>query len=194
MIYNFVNLVSWRFFIEIKSTNQRTIFVDSLSLLFCCRLFGVKVEKKSGINFFHNNINTDDSIFLIASNNNSFNHKMILPFWKSIDEISISEINTQKLYDYNNIVIGISSPKQDHLAQLINNQFPEKNIFCLGAAIYTSSQSLQSDKISLNWLFMMFRDFKRFKNKMYSTLKELYLINFTSKSKEKFKLFLKLLN
>jgi hypothetical protein len=190
MTNHFVNLVSWRYFIK-KYSDKRNIFIDSLSLYFCCRLFGFSTKKTSGVYFFHNNIDIENSIFLLSEGNNLFKNNIVLPFWKSIDEISLDNLLIQKIEAYDSIVIGISSPKQDYLADLINDLYPEKNIFCLGAAVYTSSNNLRSDKLSLNWLSMMLNDFNRFKEKIRITIKEFLLIIFISKSRENFKFFLK---
>lgn len=190
MTNHFVNLVSWRYFIK-KYSDKRNIFIDSLSLYFCCRLFGFSTKKTSGVYFFHNNIDIENSIFLLSEGNNLFKNYIVLPFWKSIDEISLDNLLIQKIEAYEYIVIGISSPKQDYLADLINDLYPEKNIFCLGAAVYTSSNNLRSDKLSLNWLSMMLNDFNRFKEKIRITIKEFLLIIFISKSRENFKFFLK---
>lgn len=192
MTNHFVNLVSWRYFIN-KYSDKRNIFIDSLSLYFCCRLFGFSTKKTSGVYFFHNNIDIENSIFLLSEDNNLFKNNIVLPFWKSIDEISLDNLLIQKIEAYESIVIGISSPKQDYLADLINDFYPEKNIFCLGAAVYTSSNNLRSDKMSLNWLSMMLNDFNRFKEKIRITIKEFLLIIFISKSRENFKYFLKIL-
>jgi hypothetical protein len=190
MTNHFVNLVSWRYFIK-KYSDKRNIFIDSLSLYFCCRLFGFSTKKTSGVYFFHNNIEIENSIFLLSEDNNLFKNNIVLPFWKSIDEISLDNLLIQKIEAYESIVIGISSPKQDYLADLINDLYPEKNIFCLGAAVYTSSNNLRSDKLSLNWLSMMLNDFNRFKEKIRITIKEFLLIIFISKSRQNFKFFLK---
>ncbi len=192
MTNHFVNLVSWKYFIK-KSSSKRNIFIDSLSLWFCCRIFGFSTKKKSGIYFFHKNIDIENSFFLLSKDNNLFKNNIVLPFWKSIDEISLDNSLIKKLESYESIVIGISSPKQDFLADLINNLYPEKNIFCLGAAIYTSSKNLKSDKLGVNWLSMMLNDFSRFKEKIRITIKEFLSIIFISKSRENFKLFLKTL-
>ena len=128
---------------------------------------------------------------MLSEDNNLFKNNVVLPFWKSIDEISLDNLLIHKIEGYESIVIGISSPKQDYLADLINDLCPEKNIFCLGAAVYTSSNNLRSDKLSLNWFSMMFNDFNRFKEKIIITIKEFLLIIFISKSRENFKSFLK---
>lgn len=190
MTNHFVNLVSWKYFIK-KSSDKRNIFIDSLSLWFCCRLFGFSTDKQSGIYFFHKNIDVENSFFLLSEDNNLFKNSLVLPFWKSIEEISLDNSLIKKLEPYESIVIGISSPKQDFLADLINNIYPEKNIFCLGAAVYTSPKNLKGDKLGVNWLSLMLNDFIRFKEKIRITIKEFLLIIFISKSRTNFKLFLK---
>ena len=192
MTNHYVNLVSWRYFIN-KYSDKRNIFIDSLSLYFCCRLFGCSIKKTSGVYFFHSNIDMENSMFLLSEDSNVFKNNIVLPFWKSIDDIRLDNSLIQKIEAYDSIVIGISSPKQDYLADLINDFYPEKNIFCLGAAVYTSSNNLRSDKLSLNWLSMMLNDFNRFKEKIRITIKEFLLIIFISKSRENFKFFLKTL-
>ena len=193
MTNHFVNLVSWRYFIKNKA-DKRNIFIDSLSLSFCCRLFGVSLKKISGVWFFHNKIDSNQSIFLVSSDKKFFKHQFVLPFWKSIDEISLDKKVVKQIEAFESIVVGISSPKQDRLADLINKLYPEKNIYCLGAAIYTSSNDLKSDKLSLNWLSMLLNDFSRFKEKIKITAKEFLLIIFDEKSRHSFRLFLKNLN
>ena len=190
MTNHFVNLVSWKYFIK-KPSDKRNIFIDSLSLYFCCRLFGFSTKKISGVYYFHNNIDIENSLFLLSEDNNLFKNNIVLPFWNYIDEISLDNLLIQKIDEYESIVIGISSPKQDCLADLINDLYPEKKIFCLGAAVYTSSNSLISDKFRLNWLTMMLNDFSRFKEKIKITIKEILSIIFISKSREKFREFLK---
>ena len=190
MTNHFVNLVSWRYFYQNKSSNRK-IHIDSFSLYLCCRLFGKFLKKKSGINFFHNNLNIEKSIFLLGDENKFFENKIILPFWESIDDVCIDNLIIKEVEGYESIVIGISSPKQDRLADLINEIYPKKNIFCLGAAIYTAPNSLRGDRLSLNWLVMMLNDFKRFKEKIKITIIEVFSIIFISKSRKSFKQFLK---
>tara|TARA_B110000240_G_scaffold197358_1_gene252303 strand:+ start:2285 stop:2863 length:579 start_codon:yes stop_codon:yes gene_type:complete len=189
MVNNFVNLVSWRYFIK-KSSKNRTLFIDSLSLYVSCRMFGYSVKKISGVNFFHNNINSENSIFLLSEEIKLFKNQITLPFWKSIDNIKLDNLLIQKLKGYDTIIIGISSPKQDYLGDLINDLYPKKNIFCLGAAIYTSSKDLKSDKFLLNWFIMLLKDFRRFRNKISITVKEFSLIIFNSESRANFRAFL----
>jgi hypothetical protein len=188
MTNHFVNLVSWKYFIK-KQSDKRNIFIDSLSLYFCCRLFGFSTKKISGVNYFHNNVDIENSLFLLSEDNDLFKNSIVLPFWNSIDDVSLDDSLIKKIDEYESIVIGISSPKQDYLADLINDLYSEKNIFCLGAAVYTSSNSLISDKFTLNWLTMMLSDFSRFKVKIRITIKELLSIIFISRSRKNFREF-----
>ncbi len=189
MTFHFVNLVSWKYFYN-KSSKNRTIYIDSLSLYLCCRLFRFRTKKMSGINFFHNKLDIKNSFFLLSEDNNSFKNKIVLPNWESLDDINLDNVIMKKIGEHESIVIGISSPKQDYLADLINDLFPKKNIFCLGAAIYTSNNNLTFDKLSLNWLVMMSNDFNRFKVKIIITIKEILSIIFILDSRQNFRMFL----
>ena len=59
------------------------------------------------------------------------------------------------------IIIGISSPKQDRLADLLQNSNQVKgNIYCLGAAIY-AEPLIKSEYLIVTWFTMLFNAPKR---------------------------------
>lgn len=131
MTYHFVNLVSWKFFSE-KVSDRQIIYVDSLSLQFMCLLFGRKIKRISGVSYFNNSLESIEAFYLTTSVYKSNAH-FVLPFWRKIEEIVLTNDLILAIKQDSNLVIGISSPKQDKLAELIISRFPDKTVYCLGA-------------------------------------------------------------
>ena len=193
MTYHFVNLVSWNFFINKLYSHNRNIYIDSVSLSFCCKFFGKKIKRQSGVNFYHTKLPDEKNLYLTSSDDNNLKNIFVLPLWKDFSEIKITNELKNNIRENDNIVIGISSPKQDYLAEKINEIFPEKKIYCLGAAVYTSLKDLHNDKKGLTWLIMMLKDFKRSRIKIVITIRELILILIYRPNRRNFIRFLNIL-
>lgn len=190
MSYHFINLVSWKFFK--KRDVNIFLFVDSISLWLLCLIFGKKTFRNSGYRVFHSLSNFDSTLFLVSDLKKSNSNQIQLPFWRTENDIVLEEKLVNEIQKYDRIIIGISSPKQDYLAFLISLKFPSKEIYCLGAAIYTSSNLRNFDKLGFTWFGLMLKDFKRFRSKMYKTLISIFLILFHSKTRKEFREFVKL--
>jgi hypothetical protein len=190
MIYHFVNLVSWKG-VSLLKNNYSKIFYDSISFTFVSRLFGVRLKRNSGVGYYLNNFeHLKNSLFLVNEKSNLARIEIELPFWNKIDEIYLDEDLLKIINNFDSIVIGISSPKQDYLASLIINKFPKKNIYCLGAAIYSSNnQKKIFDRLGFSFLYFMFSNPIRTLNKIYLTVKEFILLIFTNRKKD-FKQFI----
>jgi UDP-N-acetyl-D-mannosaminuronic acid transferase (WecB/TagA/CpsF family) len=162
MIYNFVNLVSWKFVDEINDDNS-CIYLDSISIRLLSRLFNVKPQAVSGIEFAMNYQLNDNNIFLLPEYNVKLSKEnvFILPYIKNVNIFDITDIKKFiNIHNPINVFIGISAPKQDYLAHRLSVFFPNINFYCLGAAlnIKYSSHYLISNfflKLNLNWLFFI---------------------------------------
>ena len=188
MTYHFVNLISWEFFVDNGISNiNKKLKVDSLSLSIMIKLFGYNNHRFSGLKFYNEN-NFESNIFLVSSINNNFTNSFVLPFWKNINDIKLNKEIISKIEEYENIIIGISSPKQDSLSFKINKIFPNKNIYCLGAAIY-EKYSTKIDFLNINWILFLIKKPKRTFYKIYQTVKEILKILFMKKNRIKFKMF-----
>ena len=185
MIYHFVNLVSWKS-VSLLNNDYSKIFYDSISFIFISRLFGIKLQRNSGVGYFLNNFEVlQKSLFLVSEKSNLERNEIELPFWNKLNDIYLDEDLLKIINNFDSIVIGISSPKQDYLASLIINEFPEKNIYCLGAAIYSSNnKKLIFDRIGFSFLYFIFSNPLRTLNKIYSTVKEFLLLIFTNRKKD----------
>lgn len=145
VIKHFVNLVGWEEIEEICESGcgggiKHELICDSISLGWLCRMFGLRVEVESGVDAFHS-ASWDFSNTCFWTSENCSLSALVLPYFadrfdidRFVMSISKSEIIKQ------NLVIGISSPKQNYLATEYAKSLAESNglvIWCLGAAIYT---------------------------------------------------------
>jgi hypothetical protein len=149
--------------------NEGKYYCDSITMKWFARLKGFQVERISGVSVAEKILKLENSLILGSGDD------IKLPFWRSIENVELTEEILDTIDDHKNIIIGISSPKQDQLALLINEKYPNVNIYCLGAAI--SNPHLQNsfvDKYSITWLILFIMNPKRFiiklKNMMKNTL------------------------
>lgn len=137
MTTHFSNILTYQYFQEVNFS--RKIYVDGFLLQLALFLVTFKwYRKRSGLNF-HHNMEQDLNFYLLARHTRKRYRYLELPFWRSVEDILLDHQLLDSIKNYKYIVIGISSPKQDYLAELLNEQFPEKEFFCLGAAVYTKS-------------------------------------------------------
>ena len=190
MTHHFVNLVSWKYF-AFNVKPHRKIHVDSLTLKMMFRLFGRNTERLSGVGYFGTSNFPEKTIFLTSSSYNS-KYCYVLPFWKTIHEIILTADIKAQIKDFQSIVIGISSPKQDYLADLIVEHFPNKEVFCLGAAIYEKKTAKWIDNLGLNWFTMMVKNPQRFLKKIYITFRSANRIIFSKKERILFRSFMEI--
>jgi hypothetical protein len=193
MTYHFVNLVSWRFFLN-KQSFGRVINLDSVSIHFLSKLFGYNLGKLSGVTFYNSSDFHDSSTLYMSAKEMGFKNEIILPFWKSLDEVNIGFLEDE-IYSFKKVVLGVSSPKQDKLAELLmdSRKFSDDvEIYCLGAAIYLEKSHIAESR-SVHWLSFLLSDPLRTVYKLRMTVVELIKILFLKKDREKFKLFLDLI-
>jgi len=190
MIHSFVNLVSWRFFL--KDRTETTVYLDSISIRLLARIFGFRqLRAKSGFAFYsEQKQNLKHALFLTSQPISGCERYYILPFWRNMKDIRIPEELEAELKSSSTVLIGISSPKQDYLALLIEDQFNVKNIYCLGAALYPSENLSNYDSYGINWLLMLIRQPRRTLGKLVVTLKELVLIVVRKEDRSLFRKFL----
>ena len=188
MTYHFINLVSWQYF-QHHCQNQKR-YLDSISISLLALLFGVRLKKFSGVSFFHDNRDKlHDALFLVANSDQIFKYQLELPYWEDLDSIQFNDALRSKVKDFNKLVIGISSPKQDSLATQIQKEFPQKEIYCLGAAVYTNFSSYKVNNRFL-WVYFLLSSPKRTLSKIKGTLIEFFSILFNPRKREQFKNFL----
>lgn len=188
MTYHFINLVSWGYF-DYLSQNQKR-YLDSFSIRLLAFLFGVKSKKVSGVSYYHDNrTRLNEALYLVSKTNHFHKHQLELPYWEDEHSVEITDGLREEIKNFQKLVIGISSPKQDALAIQIQNEFPQKEIYCLGAAVYTDLSSKRLN-IGFLWISFLFSSPKRTMYKLKDTFYEFFSILFNLKKRKQFKLFL----
>lgn len=191
MTVHFVNLVSWRFFTETHN-KSRIIYLDSISIVFLARILcGFEGTRKSGVNFYHANSDLrNGAIFLTPVQLGLNECEFVLPYWESEEDIILSEELIIRLKPYSKVVVGISSNKQDILAELIQAVYPNKVIYCFGAAINTERTHNRFDRFGFTWLIFMATSPLRTFTKMKITVLEFLRILFNKELRNKFVVFI----
>ena len=190
MTVHFINLVSWRHFLEHKGHSIKHL--DSISIVILAYLFGFRFPRSSGVEFYSENLDTlSNSLFLTARECSSLSHYYVLPYWNDLDQISLPADLRNMLKGYDKCVLGISSPKQDILARIIEKQFPNISIYCLGAAIYPQrDKSFVLKNGHFLWLYFLIVDPKRTWPKLRITFMEIWRIIFSKRDRKLFRRFL----
>ncbi len=143
VVRHYVNLIGWQSILKIMRevsfrSNERHIFYcDTWSLRLLARVYGYKVRHKPGPSQIPVIRALKSVQFLTAHENGG--GVLVLPMFANDQEII--EFLRKFQPQSENIVIGISSPKQNYFALNLckNNhlyKLPIKNIWCLGAALY----------------------------------------------------------
>ena len=166
MTFHFINLVSWRFFAE-KKLHNSILYCDSLTFSLLARLCKKKIKRISGVSRV-NSIHGNNSGYLV-SDYSPHENRLKLPYWKNLDDVKITDKILDFCKNYKTLVIAISSPKQDKLAMLINDIYPEKEIYCFGAALNTNEKLKFLDKFGFMWLGFLFQSPLRTLNKIFIT-------------------------
>ena len=193
MIYHYVNLVTLRPLLNLYNNSEFDMRlvemnVDSLSLQFFMRCFGVKRKRISGIEkalelkkeIKNKNIAPGDILFILPNSvmKNEVPCAVVAPI---LDSANVSEFTKQlqcQAKHYKMIIIGIGGPMHDALGLKLAQNFPEKDIICLGAALDVmfakkSCNMAKINSLGLNFVYFMITDPKRFIKKIKLTAHEL---------------------
>jgi hypothetical protein len=176
--YYFVNLVSLPFHVKSYQIGQR-YYVDSMSLSFVLKFLGVPHKRVSGIRTYQKIEKQVRSYYLLPFIFDPEIEGEVLPYLENADIDSYASRLTNRLdfSQFDRLIIGISSPKQDRLARGIS-KFYNGEIYCLGAAIQYRDNRLVdvSDVVGLTWVLMLIRSPLRTVKKIVKTMVELILI------------------
>ena len=186
MIYHFLNCVSLFGFTPRRND---TLFVDSVSFRLCLTLNGINRVRESGLKFYESNRYNlvDNTLYLIDESKFEPNNRIYegLPIFNCPDDLVHYNLTIPK--EITSIVIGISSPKQDRLAQIISSTNSDIEIYCLGAAIYKENFPAIVDRLGLSWLYLGYQDPKRMVVKIYKTIVAFIYFTLTLKGRRKIK-------
>ena len=190
MTYHYVNLVSWRYFIENSSGR---LYCDSILLYLIALLNGIKLEINSGPNTFYNR-RSEESVLVLGNSVRTHNYDSFqLPFWRDVSEISLSDELHEKVDGHRYIYIGISSPKQDRLAHMLEETYPNKEIYCYGAAMYTNELIERLERSGLMWLGFLLTKPRRTLRKYWVSFFSIYQIYTNNKTRNDFRVVMNLI-
>lgn len=200
MIFHFPNLVCWYDVYKNYKSGEDIIFLDSISCFLLGVFFGVKgtyfsgpevanlLYRKKSINLF---FLLPDDIKVIDDKK-----KMILPF-KDNFEGDKDLLEFIKLIPANSyVVIGVSSPKQNILAQYLCKIRADLKYFCLGAAVKQTWDYKHANTFfrgtGLQWLEFIFFQPKRTLTKIYLTLRQAMYVVISKSKRNSYKEFVEL--
>ena len=170
MTIHFVNILSWQYFASKKNSNMY-IYIDGFILVNALRAFEFYTKKQSGLVYYQKM--DKSNIGYILRGPSTIKDSIVCPFWEKTNDVHITPEILSFVSKYDKIIIGISAPKQDELAILLNNEFPDKYYYCLGAALYTRPFNL-SDSVFNTWISNLYVDPKRTLIKFYLSVKKVF--------------------
>lgn len=188
MTYHFVNLVSISWFFG-KELNSSTLFCDGFTLALLSRIKGVRLNQISGPSIVDS---VKDLPKLTILGGPGFDINCLeLPFWDDLGEVRVTKEISEHIEGYDNIIVAISSPKQDKLALQINAQFPNKHIYCLGAAVQMKDEIKYLEKYNLMWLGFLINQPKRTIIKMSISIQRFFSLLILRKNNKELRTLLK---
>ena len=199
--YHFINLVCWEQFDEYL-TDGDTVFLDSRSICSAAKTVGKSATRFSGVEMASRfkSLKPSRDIYRLtarpsdAALNYTFNLDMIEDIQSFAVEGSLLEF-LLNIPIGKDLLIGISSPKQNILAKKILLVRPDLHVYCLGAALDRYEEEIKASLAlplfnEQEWLKFLISQPLRTINKIYFTLRELIRIMFLSDVKSRFLYFL----
>lgn len=157
MIYHHINLACLSEIVVLPS-EQEVFFADSLTLEMVAGFLGFSKPRVPGSVHLEQVIkNANTSLFLTARKC-GFQNESVLPKFHSLLEIDNYDWRSFILpaldgKEITSCYLGISSPKQNIIAQRLNQLFPEIDYYCIGAI-------LDADVVENNAQLEWYRDNK----------------------------------
>jgi hypothetical protein len=197
MINHFPNFVCWKEVFRVYDINRDLIYIDSFSCFVFGLVLGVRGQYFSGpqMAFRLSESSFEKCYFLLAEEINLIRegHKIVLAHKASFegDKDLLGFLDTVPFGEF--LIIGISSPKQNILANYLHNIRPDLEFFCLGAAVkqtwgfkYANTRLRGS---GFQWLEFLLLQPRRTVGKLLETVVEAFSIIFSPKRMKSFRKF-----
>lgn len=198
MIHHYVNLVMWQKLYQSRNTSNEVFFCDSITFYYAARILGFQFKRCPGTQIVSEllKLSRTKRMLLLVSEECSFNANVAVHVLPQFDTHVYLEEELRKkiqLQEPEYILIGISSPKQNLFARLIQKEFNDVKIYCLGAALRESIIGSQSSKVTsrlgLEWLRFFFISPARSIVKLVLTLVSIVQLVFNKKYRKDFREF-----
>jgi len=185
MIHHYINLVCWRSMLKIFDPSRDVVWVDTVSLHLLVRRIRRDAEYRPGTSVLrHGGPAAPEGggwFFLTPCHLPGLPGEMQyeLPVFADITVPDDLAAGLAKLPPGTRVGIGISAPKQNHLAVALHAQRPDLEYHCLGAAVARydpsvreSGQKLTLSGSGLEWLRFLITSPRRTWGKIVTTLRE----------------------
>ena len=197
MVHHFPNFVCWREIFSAYNRGRDLIYIDSI----LCFLVGILVGRVG--NYFSGpqmayrlfNESSDQLYFLLAENLEKISEdkKFVLPFRLSFEGDTEVLSFLETLPHGSSLVIGVSSQKQNILANYLHSLRPDLRYFCLGAAVQiTWGMKHANTKLrgsGFQWIEFLLLHPKRTVSKLSNSFMEVFIILSSRKSIALFRRF-----
>lgn len=193
MIYHHLNMACLNELdiFETKHKKEELFFIDSVSLAMISRFLGCNKPRVPGsIHIDKLSQNPEQSLFLTAKKI-GFQNEVVLPVFRNFDEIARFDFRSLVKTEVENLspkscFIGISSPKQNKVAQELQKIWPDIDYYCIGAVIDTK---VIENKVLINtfskyggeFLLHLFWSPKRFVKKIFIMFKFFFRLIYSKK-------------
>ena len=200
MIHHYINLVCWREMLTIYNPKRDFVWVDSYILHLLVRRYRCNVAYKPGTSILgavgKDNSNLNGWFFFTAvrAYNLPENIQVELPFLKQIFLPDNVKQALQSLPVGTRVGLGISAPKQNHLAVAMHLIRPDLEYHCLGASIdqYNKNLVKAQKKASVlsgtgfEWVWFLIQSPRRTSYKIILTICEAFKVRFINASRKRF--------
>lgn len=193
MVFHYVPLYSWESYVS-KVNDGEVFFADSLSIQIAIFLIMKKwIKRNPGSNQLSKIIpSKDTSIFITSQEYLNVNINMIVAPKNIYNPEEYARSILDKLDNFENLYIGISSPKQNLIAKEILENNSEINVYAIGAIVDDFCLKKNKipkivNKVYLEWLFRAFKNPFRFLKKISQILITFNQLFFNGKKRNEFK-------
>jgi hypothetical protein len=168
MVHHFPNLVCWQEIYQIYDKSRDIVYLDGISCYLLGLSIGIKGNYFSGPEMAYSlaKKSLEDVYFLLAEEIDGIEKtkKLVLPFKNSFtdDKSVLGFINSVPVNG--KVILGVSSPKQNVLANYLFSIRPDLEYFCLGAAV-KQTWSLKGANTRLRGTGLQFLEFLVFQPK-----------------------------
>ena len=196
MVSHYIGLVGWRDFRNLNHS-RNSFFIDSILFRFAASFFGCRAKYLPGATFSGSvDALSRKYLYLVPfeMGHLPLGQQFVLPFFK--EDVYLSEELREKLSECSSdaiVLIGISSPKQNLLGDLIG-EATGLRVHCIGAALLDIGTARQEamDFFSgwgVEWLIRALRQPRRFVTKIGIISKELLILLSDSELRSDFRVF-----
>ena len=196
MVSHYIGLVGWREFRHLDGS-RNIFFIDSILFRVAAYFFGCRATYLPGATFSRSiDVLNDKCLYLVPFELPDIPsvQQYILPFFK--EDVHLSDELTKKLATCSSdtiVLIGISTPKQNLLGDMIGNA-TGFHVHCIGAALLDIGTTRQETMglfsgWGVEWLVRALREPNRFVAKVGAILRELWILFSDPEVRGEFEIF-----